>query len=435
MIRVMVDMSATLLHHGHVRLIQQAKEYGHVVIGLTTDEEIKAVKGYVPELSFAERKEIIESINGVDEVVPTPWLIAEETLELYSIDYLIHGDDHANPIDESRCKILSRTPAVSSTELRQRASCVLNTLKNKKLMLTPGPAALAHEALFAQIPVFGRGDAEYQRIYERVIDWLKEQSGQDEIICAQGSSTLALEMAAHGFVSGSVLVIDSGYYSNRLSTLLPESCDVKLIPPERLDSITTNFDWVVCAYTETSRATKLDIASVRQRATQLGAKLFVDATGSIGLEESHHLADVMAFSSCKGLMGIAGACFVAYKKALEMNQHPSFYLNLNTHANKMVTGPYHAIVSLYGVMPIHTQLRQRVINSKNAVLDSYSEHIDSTINQPLLCTYLNGKVGGLDENIVLYTPRSELPGSVVCHLGEVHHDQIDITSRIKIEAL
>ena len=38
--RIMVDMSATLIHHGHIRLIKKAAEMGEVVIGLTTDEDI-----------------------------------------------------------------------------------------------------------------------------------------------------------------------------------------------------------------------------------------------------------------------------------------------------------------------------------------------------------------------------------------------------------
>ena len=67
--RVMVDMSATLIHHGHIRLLKKAAEIGDVVVVLTTDEEIKKKKGYTPELSFEERKEILESIRYVKEVV------------------------------------------------------------------------------------------------------------------------------------------------------------------------------------------------------------------------------------------------------------------------------------------------------------------------------------------------------------------------------
>ena len=70
--RVMVDMSATLIHHGHIRLLKKAAEIGDVVVVLTTDDEIKKKKGYTPELSFEERKEILESIRYVKEVVAGP---------------------------------------------------------------------------------------------------------------------------------------------------------------------------------------------------------------------------------------------------------------------------------------------------------------------------------------------------------------------------
>ena len=42
--RVLVDMSATLIHHGHIRLLKNAKNYGKVIIALTTDEEISQNK-------------------------------------------------------------------------------------------------------------------------------------------------------------------------------------------------------------------------------------------------------------------------------------------------------------------------------------------------------------------------------------------------------
>ena len=56
MTRVLVDMSLTLFHHGHVRLLKKAAELGHVTVALTIDEEIKRVKGFVPPLKFEQRK-------------------------------------------------------------------------------------------------------------------------------------------------------------------------------------------------------------------------------------------------------------------------------------------------------------------------------------------------------------------------------------------
>lgn len=118
--RIMVDLSATLIHHGHIRILKAAKELGTVIVALTTDEEIRGKKGYTPELSFAERLEIIESIKYVDEVVPCTWLIDETFLDLHHIDFLVHGHDNVNPIHPERLLLLPRTEGVSSNLLRSR---------------------------------------------------------------------------------------------------------------------------------------------------------------------------------------------------------------------------------------------------------------------------------------------------------------------------
>lgn len=118
--RIMVDMSATLIHHGHIRILKAAKELGTVIVALTTDEEIIAKKGYQPELNFAERREILEAIRYVDEVVPSPWLINESFLDLHNIDLLVHGRDNINPISPARLLVLPRTKGVSSNLLRSR---------------------------------------------------------------------------------------------------------------------------------------------------------------------------------------------------------------------------------------------------------------------------------------------------------------------------
>ena len=90
----MVDMSATIIHHGHIRLLKRAKKFGYLIVGLTSDQEILKCKGYKPELTFSERSEILKSIKYVDEIVETNWLITNQTLEKYKIDILIHGLDN-----------------------------------------------------------------------------------------------------------------------------------------------------------------------------------------------------------------------------------------------------------------------------------------------------------------------------------------------------
>lgn len=118
--RIMVDMSATLIHHGHVRLLKAARQLGHVIVALTTDEEIRSKKGYEPELDYAARAEVLLAMRDVDEVVPSPWLLDEAFLQQHNIDLLVHGHDNSNPIPAEKLVILPRTEGISSTQLRAR---------------------------------------------------------------------------------------------------------------------------------------------------------------------------------------------------------------------------------------------------------------------------------------------------------------------------
>ena len=118
--RIMVDMSATLIHHGHIRLLKKAAAVGDVVVALTSDDEVRTKKGYQPELSFAERKEVLEAVKYVTEVVESPWLITEDFVNRCRCDLLVHGADNSNVIDPKRLVIFPRTEGVSSTELRER---------------------------------------------------------------------------------------------------------------------------------------------------------------------------------------------------------------------------------------------------------------------------------------------------------------------------
>ena len=116
--RVMVDMSLTLVHHGHIRLLKKASELGHVTVALTTDEEIERVKGFKPPLSYEHRKEIALAIRYVDAVLPCSWLIDEQFLDVHGMDLLVHGDDYQNAVPKERTIIFPRTNNISSSLLR-----------------------------------------------------------------------------------------------------------------------------------------------------------------------------------------------------------------------------------------------------------------------------------------------------------------------------
>ena len=119
--RVCVDMSATLIHHGHIRLLKKASTLGnYLIVALSTDKEIEKTKGYKPELNFNQRKEIIESIKYVDEVIESPWKLKNDYLEKHNIDILVHGDDNSNEIPKEKLAIFPRTEGISSSELRKK---------------------------------------------------------------------------------------------------------------------------------------------------------------------------------------------------------------------------------------------------------------------------------------------------------------------------
>ena len=130
--RILVDMSVTLLHHGHIRILRQASNYGDVIVGLTSDRDLKKYKGYLPELKYRHRKEIIESIKYVKEVVKVNFYTNEKDLKKNKIDYLIHGHDLKKKFDKKKIKILKRTKGISSSILRKKAAKIIKDLNQIK---------------------------------------------------------------------------------------------------------------------------------------------------------------------------------------------------------------------------------------------------------------------------------------------------------------
>ena len=119
--KILVDMSATIIHHGHIRLLKKASNRGKVIVALTKDNEIKKFKNISPEISFKFRKEILMSIKYVDKVVGSPFFITQGFLKKNKIDLLIHGSDNKNQIAKNKLLIFKRTKGISSTKIRKIA--------------------------------------------------------------------------------------------------------------------------------------------------------------------------------------------------------------------------------------------------------------------------------------------------------------------------
>ena len=90
-------------------------------------------------------------------------------------------------------------------------------IQNKKINLfTPGPTSLSKENILGLMPCFGRGDKTYKILEKKIIKNIKKISGQKELIHFQGSGSLALEIFCLNFLRGKVLIVSSGFYSDRL---------------------------------------------------------------------------------------------------------------------------------------------------------------------------------------------------------------------------
>ena len=91
-----------------------------------TDEEIKKHKGYTPELNFKNREEILLAIKYVKNVIPSPWLLDMDYFRSSGADFLVHGNDNSNLIENEYLILFERTKDISSTILRKRVLRVIS---------------------------------------------------------------------------------------------------------------------------------------------------------------------------------------------------------------------------------------------------------------------------------------------------------------------
>lgn len=98
--KVYVAMSADIIHHGHLNVIQEARKLGQVVVGLHTDEVICEYFRN-PFLKYEERKQVVENIKGVCKVIPQDTLDQVPNLLREKPDYVVHGDDWKEGIQKA----------------------------------------------------------------------------------------------------------------------------------------------------------------------------------------------------------------------------------------------------------------------------------------------------------------------------------------------
>jgi len=116
-----------IYHVGHVRLLRRLHGMGdRLIVGCSTDGFNKR-KGKSSVMPYEDRVELLKSCIYVDEVfAEKDWKQKPKDILRYGVDIFAMGDDWAGKFDYLReyCEVvyLSRTPGVSSTELKEQIS-------------------------------------------------------------------------------------------------------------------------------------------------------------------------------------------------------------------------------------------------------------------------------------------------------------------------
>ena len=86
-----------LFHIGHLNILRRAKELCDcLIVGVSTDECVRAYKHKTPVIPFEQRLEIVQAIRYVDQVVPQTSMDKMEAWKELKFEVLFHGSDWQN---------------------------------------------------------------------------------------------------------------------------------------------------------------------------------------------------------------------------------------------------------------------------------------------------------------------------------------------------
>ena len=154
---VYVPLAVDILHSGHLNIINKAKKYGKVIIGLLSDKAVAEYKN-IPSLGYEERYKIVQGLKNVSKIVKQDTWDYANILNTLKPNYFLHGDDWKKGIQkktrENVIKLLKKnkgklieipyTKKISSSSIKSnlinrlsptsRVSILKRLLNNKKLV-------------------------------------------------------------------------------------------------------------------------------------------------------------------------------------------------------------------------------------------------------------------------------------------------------------
>ena len=113
-----------LLHHGHIRLLERAKQLGnYLIVGITADDFDRQRGKINVQQSLSERIASVEATGLADQIIVEEYEGQKiDDIQRFNIDIFAIGSDWEGQFDylKSYCKViyLDRTIGISSSELR-----------------------------------------------------------------------------------------------------------------------------------------------------------------------------------------------------------------------------------------------------------------------------------------------------------------------------
>lgn len=126
MVKVITYGTYDMLHHGHIRLLERAKELGDfLIVGVTSDDFDKTRGKINVQQSLSERVEAIRATGIADQIIVEEYDGQKiDDIRSFNIDIFTVGSDWIGAFDylKDYCKViyLERTEGISSSELRAK---------------------------------------------------------------------------------------------------------------------------------------------------------------------------------------------------------------------------------------------------------------------------------------------------------------------------
>ena len=81
-----------VIHEGHINILNEAKKYGRVVVGILSDAAMIRFNRF-PTVTFEERINIVRDLDIVDQVIVQDDIMYDNIVAELRPDYIIHGDN------------------------------------------------------------------------------------------------------------------------------------------------------------------------------------------------------------------------------------------------------------------------------------------------------------------------------------------------------